>query len=967
MVLPRWNLLLLVVCTGFFCSFDYLPGNGFEKIISTCSDSVFLPANEVIYQDNTVKLNKRNPFGLRQSIYRFKEEDYFHISVWRLGDNEDGILVADGVNDPKFYHTQKKPCLTDSNGWQLITLDIHIPPHYKFNELRIYVWNKGKDNIYFRDLKIERLPQKFFPEFEQLSLEINLDKDGVKKLKKKRDTAFKNGVLETKDDDYVKAQLIYGKDTLKANIRLKGDWLDHLIGPKWSFRVKMRKNDSWKNMRSFSLHTPEARGFLDEWIAHRIFSSEDVLTTRYGFVPVIFNGKSLGIYAYEEHFDKHLVESNNRREGPILKLTEEALFAVQKLYFAEGKQYTISYFDACDIMPFKKNRTCKNKTLYNEFLIAQNLVYQYKNNLRPVSEIFDTKSLAKYCALSDITKAYHGFRWHNIRFYYNPVICRLEPVAFDYYPSSGTKYMPENFIIGDIRKSNKILKVNNILLLPFEQNHFVNEYVYYLNKYSKEYFVDSIYNSFVSNLDSLAGLIRKEFNYYQFDISILKTNCKSIEEYLKTYKRKIKNPGYLKRKTKDIKLDKDLHIDLAQYLIKVYKNRYCNDSIFHLTSFYPGEIQFIGYSNNNTEINYETDIVNIPDKSYNFPLKIARPDKAEYLYIKIKDKDGIIAIPVFQWNMPYDNSPSQELTDKYKIENQTLLKQDEKTLIIEGLLDISEPLIIPGGYNVIIKPGTKLNFVNKSTFISYSPVQIRGTEAQPVVVTSSDGTAMGFNIFQATGKSVFENVVIDQLNTLDYNGWTLTGAVNFYESDIDMKNVTFKNNRCEDALNIIRSEFNLLDCIFDNIFADAFDSDFSNGLLKNSIFRDIANDAIDFSGSKVVIEDCEIYNAGDKGISCGEKSELTVKNVRLNRTNIAVACKDLSKLNISNSLISNSNYSYVVFKKKPEYGEAEIHSSNNNLKNIFNGALIEIGSTLTTEDKIIPGTNKKVADRFYIN
>ena len=138
-----------------------------------------------------------------------------------------------------------------------------------------------------------------------------MDRLAIEKLRKKRDIAFKNGVLETEDDDYVKAQLIYGKDTLKANIRLKGDCLDHLIGTKWSFRVKMRKNDAWKNMRSFSLQSPETRGFLDEWFAHKIFTSEDVLTTRYGFVPVILNGRSLGIYAYEEHFDKHLAKSNN--------------------------------------------------------------------------------------------------------------------------------------------------------------------------------------------------------------------------------------------------------------------------------------------------------------------------------------------------------------------------------------------------------------------------------------------------------------------------------------------------------------------------------------------------------------------------------------------------------------------------------------------------------------------------------
>lgn len=957
MILGYRQLLFFLICTGLLYSFNSEYGKAYEEVINTAIGTE---------QDDTIKLTKKKPYGFTKFICDFKKEEYFHISVWRQGDNENGILVADGLNDSEFYHVQDKPSIVDSNGWQLLTLDIHIPPYHDFNELRIYVWNKGAKPIYFRDLKIKRQPQKVYPEFKQLSLEINTDREAINKLKDKRNTAFKNGVLETGDDDYVEAQLIYGSDTMIANIRLKGDWLDHLAGYKWSFRIKMRKMDSWKNMRSFSLQTPKTRGFLDEWIAHKIFTSQDVLTTRYGFVPVIFNGKSLGIYAYEEHFDKHLVESNNRREGPILKFSEESFFTIAKLFYSEGKRYNISFFDACDIMPFKKNRTVNNKILYDEFLIAQNLVHQFKNNLRPVSEIFDIKSLAKYYALSDITGAYHGFKWHNIRFYYNPVICRLEPVAFDYYPSLGIKYRPYRFI-GDSRKSNKILKADNILMLPLRQENFVNEYVYYLNKYTNENFLDSIYNSLVSELDSLDELIRKEFTYYQFDISILRTNCKYIYDCLETFKRKIKNPGYSERKTHKIKHDKTIHNDLIPYLIKVYKDRYREDSVLHLTSFYPGEIQYIGYSDNKSILNYESDIIDIPEESYNYPLKITRPDKAKFLFFKVEDRNKLFSIPVFQWNMPNDYSPLQELSDNSNIENHNILKKDGKKLIIEGRLDLSEPLVIPGGYIVIIKPGTELNLINKSTFISYSPVYVRGTKEQPVIVKSSDGTAMGFNVFQARQKSIFENVIIDQLNTIDYNGWTLTGAVNFYESDVDLINVTFNNNRCEDALNIIRSDFSIIDCTFDNIFADAFDSDFSNGSIKNSQFRDIANDAIDFSGSKAIIENCRIHNAGDKAISCGEKSVLTVKNIKINKTNIAVASKDLSKLTISNSLISNSNYSYVAFKKKPEYGEAEMHSINTTLKNIINGHIIEKGSVIQIDDIVIQGTYKKVAERFYFN
>lgn len=920
------------------------------------------------YKDSIIKLTGKNPYGFTNSIFDFYKNEYFHVSVWRYGDNDEGMLVADGINDSRLYSVQNKPGIIKANGWQLLTLDVHIPPYYEFNELRIYVWNKGTKAVYFRDLTIERLPEKIYPEFEQPALEIKTDSAAFRKLESIRNAAYKKGILETGEDDYVKARLIYGTDTLKASIRLKGDWLDHLVGSKWSFRIKMRKEDSWKNMRSFSLQSPATRGFLDEWFVHRILASEDVLTTRYGFVPVTLNGKSLGIYAYEEHFDKHLVESNNRREGPILKFSEELFWTVQKRYIAEGKNYQIPFFDASDIEPFKENRTFNDKILYDEFLIAQNLLFQFKNDLRPVSEIFDLQSLARYYALCDITKTYHGFTWHNTRFYYNPVISRLEPVAFDCYPSPGiTFYSDNNLIIEMAGKSKIATKAANLLITPFKQKEFVNAYIFYLNKYSKDKFLDSIYHSLIPEMDSLADLIKKEFGYYKFDFSLYNNNCKGIRRYLETHREICGKSVYGVKRIQELDADKELPDDFIPFLIKIFRNRTNEDSVLYLTSYYPEEILLSGYSDNKSAIEYETDSILIPVKSYRYPLKIDRPDFADYLFFKVKNRNNLLSIPVFQWEMPFDYAPYQELSEKYKIENQTLLKLDEDTLIIEGRLDISESLIIPGGYVVSIKPGTELNLMNQSTFISYSPVYARGTKTQPVRITSSDGTAMGFNIFQSKGRSILENVMIDQLNTLDYKGWTLTGSVNFYESDVDLINVTFKDNRCEDALNIIRSDFLMTGCLFDNIFADAFDSDYSNGTLTSCKFRDIANDALDFSGSKTIITGCEILHAGDKAISCGERSEITVDTVRINKANVAFASKDLSRLTISNSLISNSNYSYVAFKKKPEFGGAEIHVINTAVKSINSGQLIEQGSVIYLDDKPVRGSSEDVAEKFYVN
>ena len=82
-----------------------------------------------------------------------------------------------------------------------------------------------------------------------------------------------------------------------------------------------------------------------------------------------------------------------------------------------------------------------------------------------------------------------------------------------------------------------------------------------------------------------------------------------------------------------------------------------------------------------------------------------------------------------------------------------------------------------------------------------------GTKEKPVFIHSSDSSANGFVVLQAKGKSILNHTYFKHLNTLNYDGWTLTGAVNFYESDVALNSCQFISNHCEDALNIVRANF----------------------------------------------------------------------------------------------------------------------------------------------------------------
>ena len=80
--------------------------------------------------------------------------------------------------------------------------------------------------------------------------------------------------------------------------------------------------------------------------------------------------------------------------------------------------------------------------------------------------------------------------------------------------------------------------------------------------------------------------------------------------------------------------------------------------------------------------------------------------------------------------------------------------------------------------------------------------------------------------------------------------------------------------------------------MFENIYSDAFDGDFSDGYISNTNFINCANDAIDISGSNVTIDSVFIQNSGDKGISVGEKSMVDVRDVVIRNVTNAIVAKD---------------------------------------------------------------------------
>jgi hypothetical protein len=213
--------------------------------------------------------------------------------------------------------------------------------------------------------------------------------------------------------------------------------------------------------------------------------------------------------------------------------------------------------------------------------------------------------------------------------------------------------------------------------------------------------------------------------------------------------------------------------------------------------------------------------------------------------------------------------------------------------------------------------------------------------------------------------SVFKYVTFHNLSNPSHNGWDLTGAVTFYESPVALSGCQFTGSRSEDALNLVRSEFSIEQTYFGETFSDAIDADFSKGRITHTYFVQAGNDAIDASGSIIEIDGISVDGAGDKGISVGERSQMTGVGLDIKGAQIGIASKDRSQLVVKNVRISNSAVGLAAYRKKTEFGPAFMEVQGLDLTAVSTPYLVEVHSRVVVDNAVIEASHENVYEMLY--
>ncbi|MCH2224790.1 MAG: hypothetical protein MK066_08485, partial [Crocinitomicaceae bacterium] len=213
-----------------FCDAEKVSGDDFET-----NGTLFMGSNartsEFAFEGKySIKINKDNQFGFTYVFEDLKEGERIHAYVWKKGSEELGTIVI--ADDEGISYSSSKTIIERKGDWCKLMTSFVVSKGMK--SIKVYCFNPNEESVYFDELHIEHFASGVFQDFEKKKIAINIPESAYDSISKFRDIAIEQGVISKDLKKYFDAVAIIEGSEVPIEIRLKGDWPDHLEEGKWS-------------------------------------------------------------------------------------------------------------------------------------------------------------------------------------------------------------------------------------------------------------------------------------------------------------------------------------------------------------------------------------------------------------------------------------------------------------------------------------------------------------------------------------------------------------------------------------------------------------------------------------------------------------------------------------------------------------------------------------------------------------
>ena len=269
--------------------------------------------------------------------------------------------------------------------------------------------------------------------------------------------------------------------------------------------------------------------------------------------------------------------------------------------------------------------------------------------------------------------------------------------------------------------------------------------------------------------------------------------------------------------------------------------------------------------------------------------------------------------------------------------------------------------VVEAGATLIIEPGVEIWFPTDAQLVVRGALLAEGTSESPIVFRlnpNEGGPWRNIQFDAADGDNLIRHAVVEGASrgehpvhdraavaawfssvTLDHVTLTSNASNPVYaeHSNIQLLNCTLHSDVTGDLINVRHGSAIIDSCVFegnDSPDTDAIDYDVvDNGIVRNTLihsFRGSNSDGIDLGeGShNILIENGLIHHCTDKGISIGQASEATIRNMTIAQCALGVAMKDLGASSIDYSTFYGNQYGISVYEKNPGMGGGDVTVQN---------------------------------------
>ncbi|MDB3945729.1 right-handed parallel beta-helix repeat-containing protein [Gammaproteobacteria bacterium] len=801
---------------------------------------------------------------------------------------------------------------------------------------------------------------------------------------------------------------------IEVKLRFKGTtWIHYQDRDKFSFHLRARKNQSIWGMKAVTVAPVATHSGHTAAMIHRMMKHVGVVSPQFFYVDVWLNNQRLGIMALEEHFVNNALETQKRREGPIIRINHDWALDQYSLYRNFGadslneKSERLSRLEDWKMLgeahwrmiplalrdyPIEVLTTREHRpgTAHGRHTMqAVSLFRGYLDGQIPGRTVFDYDVLSRWWIVTRIWGVDHGYDFGDRIYYFNVVTRQLEPVSWDNglvnvlgsnWESSCKGYQQRVIATHDECLLQADLAVRTVWSDPeFQQVLLQNIEELKGVLYSREF-----RDRFVLEQEQdLQILSIADIQYKPISIDDLSRQLSLFSEQLvelfkwqdKTRYSRNRRPAY-KRNSESLSYRQQQLLRITSSLLANHLRPFwfwsvdgANIELKNLTLF-PVTIHAVYFSKQpesnllKFQITVPTFQQNSTNHVFRATIAVAEPDLNDQIQVDYSYRGDQYTKPVILQFHDYETGYEGETATLAWLK-QNGVRQDVETKSItfkQGHYVLETNLEIDKGWRLEFLPGAVLDFRRGARLKVNGPIHVLGRKDLPVHfrVTSDPtrdriGSWGGLLIHKAGRPSILRHAHFTGSDTHGFSdrqdAFGLTGCITFFKSDVVIEHSRFSALQCEDGLNIISSEFTLDHVEFLDTSSDAFDSDFSAGIVSNSSFQNSGNDAIDVSNSQVNVSLSKFSSTQDKAISVGEESLLTGSTLIVDEASVGVVSKDKSIVNIHNSVFINVKNALMAYVKKGAWGSGELHCNNCLFEEVEFIAVEQHGSRITLDGK----------------